>query len=62
VIFVNLYLKDEVVDKVLKLLSLIVTQGRVLFIVFIFIVCVMVLLLLLLLSRCALSYRVTRYH
>jgi hypothetical protein len=45
-----------------QLLTLIVTQGRVLFIVFIFIVGVVVLLLLLLLSRCALSCRATRYH
>jgi hypothetical protein len=45
-----------------QLLTLIVNQGRILFIVFIFIVDVMVLLLLLLLSRCALSCRATRYH
>jgi hypothetical protein len=45
-----------------QLLALIVTQGRVLFIVFIFIVYVVVLLLQLLLSRCALSYLATRYH
>jgi hypothetical protein len=44
-----------------QLLALIVTQGRVLFVVFIFIVDVVVLLLLLLLSRCALSCRATRY-
>jgi hypothetical protein len=43
--------------------TLIVTPGRILFIVFIFIVDVVVLLLLLLLlSRCALSYMATRYH
>jgi hypothetical protein len=46
----------------IQLLALVVTQGRVLFIVFIFIVNVVVLLLLLLLSRCALSYLATRYH
>jgi hypothetical protein len=45
-----------------QLLALIVTQGRVLFIIFIFIVDIMVLLLLLLLSRCALSCLATRYH
>jgi hypothetical protein len=45
-----------------QLLTLVVTQGRVLFVIFIFIVGVMVLLLLLLLSRCTLSYRATRYH
>jgi hypothetical protein len=46
-----------------QLLTLVVTQGRVLFVIFIFIVDVMVLLLLLLLlSRCTLSYRATRYH
>jgi hypothetical protein len=46
-----------------QLLTLIVTPGRILFIVFIFIVDVVVLLLLLLLlSRCALSYMATRYH
>jgi hypothetical protein len=45
-----------------QLLALVVTQGRVLFIVFIFIVDVVVLLLLLLLSRCALSCLATRYH
>jgi hypothetical protein len=45
-----------------QLLTLVVTQGRVLFIIFIFIGDVMVLLLLLLLSRCALSCLVTRYH
>jgi hypothetical protein len=45
-----------------QLLTLIVTQGRVLLVVLIFIIDVMVLLLLLLLSRCALSYRATRYH
>jgi hypothetical protein len=49
------------------LLALVVTQGRVpfivfIFIVFIFIVDVMALLVLLLLSRCALSYQATRYH
>jgi hypothetical protein len=42
----------------IHLLFLAVTQGRVLFIVFIFIVNVVVLLLLLLLSSCALSYQV----
>jgi hypothetical protein len=45
-----------------QLLTLIVTQGRVLFIIFIFIVDVVVLLLLLLLSRCALSCLATQYH
>jgi hypothetical protein len=45
-----------------QLLALVVTQGRVLFIIFIFIVDVVVLLLLLLLSRCALSCLATRYH
>jgi hypothetical protein len=45
-----------------QLLTLIVTQGRVLFIVFIVIVDVVVLLLLLLLNRCALSCLATRYH
>jgi hypothetical protein len=45
-----------------QLLTLIVTQGRVLFVIFIFIVDVVVLLLLLVLSRCALSYWATRYH
>jgi hypothetical protein len=46
-----------------QLLALVVTQGRVLFIVFIFIVDIVVLLLLLLLlSRCALSCLATRYH
>jgi hypothetical protein len=45
-----------------QFLTLVVTQGRVLFIVFIFIIDVMVLLLLLLLSRCALSCLATRYH
>jgi hypothetical protein len=44
------------------LLALVVTQGRVLFIVFIFIIDVMVLLLLLLLSRSALSCLAIRYH
>jgi hypothetical protein len=44
-----------------QLLALIVTQGRVLLIIFIFIVDVMVLQLLLL-SRCALSYWAPRYH
>jgi hypothetical protein len=46
----------------IQLLTLIVTQGRVLFVVFIFIVDVVVLLLLLLLNRCALSCLATRYH
>jgi hypothetical protein len=46
----------------IQLLALIVTQGRVLFTIFIFIVDVMVLLLLLLLSRCALSYQATWNH
>jgi hypothetical protein len=46
----------------IQLLSFVVTQGRVLFIVFIFIIDVVVLLLLLLLSKCALSCRATRYH
>jgi hypothetical protein len=45
-----------------QLLVLIVTQGRVHFIIFIFIVDIVVLLLLLLLSRCALSCLATRYH
>jgi hypothetical protein len=45
-----------------QLPALIVTQGRVLFIVSIFIVDAMVLLLLLLLNRCALSCLATRYH
>jgi hypothetical protein len=45
----------------IQLLTLIVTQGRVLFIVFIFIVDVVVLLLLLL-SRCALSCLAIWYH
>jgi hypothetical protein len=47
-----------------QLLPLVVTQGRILFIVFvfIFIVDVVVLLLLLLLSRWALSCRATMYH
>jgi hypothetical protein len=44
-----------------QLVTLAITRERVLFIIFIFIVNVMVLLLLLL-SRCALSYRATRYH
>jgi hypothetical protein len=44
-----------------QLVTLAITRERVLFIIFIFIVDVMVLLLLLL-SRCALSYRATRYH
>jgi hypothetical protein len=45
-----------------QLLTLIVTQGRVLFVIFIFSVDVVVLLLLLLLSRCALSCFATLYH
>jgi hypothetical protein len=45
-----------------QLLALVVTQGRILFIVFIFIVDVVVLLLLQLLSRCALSCLATRFH
>jgi hypothetical protein len=45
-----------------QLLVLIVTQGRVLFIVFLFVVENVVLLLLLLLSMCVLSCRATRYH
>jgi hypothetical protein len=45
-----------------QLLTLIVTQGRVLFIIFVFIVSIVVLLLLLLLSRCALSCLATWYH
>jgi hypothetical protein len=45
-----------------QLLALIVTQGRLLFIVFIFIIDVVVLLLLLLLSRCTLSCLATMYH
>jgi hypothetical protein len=44
----------------LQFVTLVVTQGRVLFIIFIFIVDVVVLLLLLLLSRCALSCLATR--
>jgi hypothetical protein len=45
-----------------QLFALVVTQGRVLFIVFIFIVDVVVLLLLLLLSWCTLRCRATWYH
>jgi hypothetical protein len=45
-----------------QFLTLVVTQERVLFVVFIFIVDVVVLLLLLLLSRCALRCLATRYH
>jgi hypothetical protein len=45
-----------------QLLTLVVTQGRVLFVILIFIINVMVLLLLLLLSRCALNCLATRYH
>jgi hypothetical protein len=45
-----------------QLLTLVATQGRVLFVIFIFIIDVVVLLLLLLLSRCTLSYLATRYH
>jgi hypothetical protein len=45
-----------------QLLTFVVTQGRVLFVVFIFIVYVVVFRLLLLLSRCTLSCRATRYH
>jgi hypothetical protein len=46
----------------IQLLTLVVTQGRVLFVVFIFIVDVVVLLLLLLHSKCTLSCLATRYH
>jgi hypothetical protein len=46
----------------IQLLALIVTQGRVLFIIFIFTVDVVVLLLLLLLSKCTLSCLAIRYH
>jgi hypothetical protein len=46
----------------IQILALIVTPGRVLFIVFTFIIDVVVLLLLLLLSRCALSCLAARYH
>jgi hypothetical protein len=47
-----------------QLLALIITQGRVLFTVFIFIVdiVVVVLLLVILLNKCALSCLATRYH
>jgi hypothetical protein len=45
-----------------QLLTLVVTQGRVHFIVLVFIVDIMVLLLLLLLNRCAVSCLATRYH
>jgi hypothetical protein len=45
-----------------QLLALVVTRGRVLFIIFIFSVDVVVLLLLLLLSKCALSCLATLYH
>jgi hypothetical protein len=45
-----------------QLLTLVVTQGRVLFVIFIFSVDIVVLLLLLLLSRCALSCLATLYH
>jgi hypothetical protein len=44
------------------LLALVVTRGRVLFVIFIFSVDVVVLLLQLLLSRCALSCLATLYH
>jgi hypothetical protein len=44
-----------------QLLALVVTQGRVLFVIFIFSVNVVVLLLLLL-SKCALSFLATLYH
>jgi hypothetical protein len=46
----------------IRLLSLVVTQGRILFTIFIFIINVVVLLLLLLLSRCALSCLAIWYH
>jgi hypothetical protein len=45
-----------------QLLALVVTQGRVLFVIFIFIVDIVVLLLLLLLSRCSLSCLAIWYH
>jgi hypothetical protein len=45
-----------------QLLTLVVTQGSILFIVFVFIVDVVVLLLLLILSRCALSCLALWYH
>jgi hypothetical protein len=46
----------------IQLLALIVTQGRVLFVIFIFMVDIVVLLLLLLLIRCTLGFQATRYH
>jgi hypothetical protein len=45
-----------------QLLTLVVTQGRIFFVIFVFIVDVMVLLLLLLLNSYALSCLATRYH
>jgi hypothetical protein len=44
----------------IQLLTLVVTQGRVLLVIFVFVVDVVVLLLLL--SRCALGYWAPRYH